>query len=207
MKTKLSAVALIASAVTIAQANPGGVHAVTGTSPRGAVARSAPAVHAPMRPGGVSSFRSTPIRSYGSRPFYSGQRHTSFGMRSSPSSAVPAAFLFESRFVYALGSVHRSNYPATQSCRAIRESQKLSCHTRVEPAKHRNAIPEWKQSAEREQYSECQQSPERKPFPKWKQSYAARLAKTRFRSPIRELASRLEPQLRPLVEWPPMLLH
>ena len=30
MKTKLSAVALVASAVTIAQANPGGVHAVTG---------------------------------------------------------------------------------------------------------------------------------------------------------------------------------
>src|SRR5881394_162205 len=87
MKTKLSAVALVASAVTIAQANPGGVHAATGTSHRGAVARSAPAVHAPMRPGGVSSFRSTPMQSHGSRPFYSGQRSPSFGMRSSPSSA------------------------------------------------------------------------------------------------------------------------
>ena len=43
MKTKLSAVALVASAVTIAQANPGGVHAVTGAPHRGAVARSAPA--------------------------------------------------------------------------------------------------------------------------------------------------------------------
>ena len=69
---------------------------------------------------------------------------------------VPAAVLFESRFVYAFGSIHRSNYPATQSCRAIRESQKSSCHTRVEPAKHRNAVPEWKQSTERKQ------------FPKWK---------------------------------------
>src|SRR6266511_3266003 len=87
MKTKLSAVALVASAVTIAQANPGGVPAAKGASPRGAVARSAPAVHAPMRPGGVSSFRSTPLRSQGSRPFYSGQRPPSFGMRSSPSSA------------------------------------------------------------------------------------------------------------------------
>src|SRR6266481_3436218 len=87
MKTKLSAVALVASAVTIAQANPGGVHAVAGGSHRGAVGRSPPAVHAPMRPGGVSSFRSTPMRSPGSRPFYSGQRHSSFGMRSSPSSA------------------------------------------------------------------------------------------------------------------------
>ena len=74
MKTKLSAVALVASAVTIAQANPGGVPAAKGASHRGAVARSAPAVHAPMRPGGVSSFRSTPMRSHGGRPFYSGQR-------------------------------------------------------------------------------------------------------------------------------------
>src|SRR5438876_10131982 len=87
MKIKLSAVALVASAVTIAQANPGGVHPVAGGSHISAVGRSAPAVHAPMRPGGVSSFRSTPMRSPVSRPFYSGQRHSSFGMRSSPSSA------------------------------------------------------------------------------------------------------------------------
>src|SRR6267378_1916331 len=120
---------------------------------------------------------------------------------------VPAAFLFESRFVHAFRSIHRSNYPATQSCRAIRESQKSSCRTRVEPAKHRNAVPEWKQSTECKQSPESKQSAERKQFPKWKQSSAARLAKTRFRSPIRELASRLEPQLRPPVEWPPMLLH
>src|SRR4030095_14309851 len=86
MKPNLSAVALVASAVTIVQANPGGGHAVTGASHRGTVARSAPAVHAPMRPG-VSSFRSPPVRSHGSRPFYSGQRHSSFGMRSSPSFA------------------------------------------------------------------------------------------------------------------------
>src|SRR4030095_2449133 len=87
MKTKLSAVALVASAVTIAQANPGGVHAARGASHRGAVARSASAVHAPMRPGGVSSFRSTPLRSHASSTFYSGQPHSSFGRRSSPSSA------------------------------------------------------------------------------------------------------------------------
>src|SRR5882724_12448554 len=92
MKTKLFVVALVASAVTIAQANPGSVHAVTGGSHRGAPARSAPAVHAPMRPGGVSSLRSTPMRSHGSRPFYSGQRHSSFRMRSSPSSAYRRPF-------------------------------------------------------------------------------------------------------------------
>src|SRR5205807_2541012 len=102
MKTKLSAVALVASAFTIAQANPGGVHAVAGGSHRGAVGRSAPAVHAPMRPGGVSSFRSTPMRSPGSRPFYSVQRSPSFGMRSSPSSAYRRPF-YSSR-----GSVMRS---------------------------------------------------------------------------------------------------
>src|SRR5438132_9135668 len=72
MKTKLSAVALVASAVTIAQANPGGVHAVAGGSHRGAVGRSAPAVHAPMRPGGLSTVRPTPMRSPGRRAFLSG---------------------------------------------------------------------------------------------------------------------------------------
>jgi hypothetical protein len=87
MKTKLSAVALVASAVTIAQANPGAVPAARGASRGGPVTRGAPAVHAPMRPGGVASFRSTPMRSYGSRPFYSGQRSPSFRMHSSPSFA------------------------------------------------------------------------------------------------------------------------
>src|ERR1044072_5328987 len=87
MKTKLSVIALVASGVTIAQANPGAVPAAKGASHGGPVTRSAPAVHAPMRAGGVSSFRSTPMRSYGSRPFYSGQRSPSFGMRSSPSFA------------------------------------------------------------------------------------------------------------------------
>jgi hypothetical protein len=65
---------------------------MTAPSHRGAVARSAPAgrapaIHAPMRPGGVSSFRTTPMRSHGSSAVYSGQRSPSFGMRSSPSFA------------------------------------------------------------------------------------------------------------------------
>ena len=65
---------------------------------------------------------------------------------------VPATFVFESRFVHAFRSIHRSNYPATQSCRVIRESQKSSCHTRLESAKHRNAVAKWKQSTERKQF-------------------------------------------------------
>src|SRR5438094_4409203 len=81
MKTKWLSVAVFASVAMIAQANPGGFHAGTGASHGGAVAHRAPAVHAPMRPGGFSSFHSTPMRAYGSRPFYSGQRYSSFGMR------------------------------------------------------------------------------------------------------------------------------
>ena len=81
MKTKWLSVVVFASVGMIAQANPGGFHAGTGASHGGAVAHRAPAVHAPMRPGGFSSFHSTPMRAYGSRPFYSGQRYSSFGMR------------------------------------------------------------------------------------------------------------------------------
>ena len=57
---------------------------------------------------------------------------------------LPAAYLFESTCGHAFRSIHDSNYSATQSCRANRQSQKSSCHTRLEPAKRRNAIPEWK---------------------------------------------------------------
>src|SRR6266404_1730324 len=117
MKTKSLSVALLASAVTIAQANPGSVHrggggvrAGTGGFHGGAVAHSAPAVHAPMRAGGFSSFRSTPMRpggvssfhraparTYGSRPVYSGQRYSSFRMRSSPSFAYRRPYVSPSR--------------------------------------------------------------------------------------------------------------
>ena len=51
-----------------------------------------------------------------------------------------------------------------QYARAIHESQKSSCHKRVEPAKHRNAVPQWKQSPK------CKQSSKWKQCPKWKQS-------------------------------------
>ena len=92
MKTKLSAVVLVASAVPFAQANPGGVYGVAGGSHRSAGVRNAPAIHAPMSPGGASSFRSTPIRSSGNRPLYSGRHISPFGMRSSPSFAYGRPF-------------------------------------------------------------------------------------------------------------------
>src|SRR5262245_7474895 len=87
MKTKLFGVVLVASAVTIVQADPGSVPAAKGASRRSAFAPNGSAILAPTRPSGVSSFGSTPMRSQGSRPVYSGQRSPSFGMRSSPSSA------------------------------------------------------------------------------------------------------------------------
>jgi len=81
MKTKFLCVALLASAAIIAQANPGAYRGGGGVR-GGAVARSAPAARAPARVGGFSSFHSTPMRAYGGRTVYSGQRYSSFGMRS-----------------------------------------------------------------------------------------------------------------------------
>ena len=103
MKTTLFGIALVVSAATIAQADPGGVRAASGGSHGGAVAHSVPAVHAPMRPGGFSSFHSAPMQSYGSRPLYSGQRYSSFGMRSSPSFAYRGPYINPNR-----GSITRS---------------------------------------------------------------------------------------------------
>src|SRR5947199_1805217 len=97
MKTKLFGLALAASVATIAQANPGSVHRGGGGFHGGPVAHGAPAAHAPMRPGGVSSFHRAPARTYGSRPVYSGQRYSSFGMRSSPSSAYRRPYIHSSR--------------------------------------------------------------------------------------------------------------
>src|SRR5216117_2384277 len=97
MKTKLFGLALAASVATIAQANPGIVHRGGGGFHGGAVAHGAPAAHAPMRPGGVSSFHRAPARTYGSRPVYSGQRYSSFGMRSSPLSAYRRPYIHSSR--------------------------------------------------------------------------------------------------------------
>ena len=98
MKRKLLGLALIASAATIAQANPGNVQRSGTAFHGGAVARGAPAAHAPIHPGGVSSFRSAaPARMYGGRPVYSGQRYSSFGLRSSPSSAYRRPYISANR--------------------------------------------------------------------------------------------------------------
>jgi hypothetical protein len=125
MKTKWLSVAVFASVGMIAQANPGGFQAGTGASHAGAVAHSAPAAHAPVRPGGFSSFHSTPMRAYGSRPLYSGQRYSSFGMRSSPSFAYRRAYIYSSR-----GSFTRSG-PFTAA--TIRQGNRIAPF-----ANHRN---------------------------------------------------------------------
>lgn len=82
MKTKFVSVALVAGAAVIAQANPVAYHGGGGRARPGAVAHAAPAARAPVRAGGFSSFHSMPIRPYGGSTFYSGQRYSSFGMRS-----------------------------------------------------------------------------------------------------------------------------
>src|SRR6266566_6005976 len=81
MKTKSLSVALLASAA-IAQANPGAYHGGGGGFRGGAVAHRAPAAHAPARAGGFSSMHSVPTGNFGGRTVYSGQRYSSFGMRS-----------------------------------------------------------------------------------------------------------------------------
>jgi hypothetical protein len=82
MKTKLLGLALVASAATIAQANPGAYHRGGGGYRGGAVAHAAPAAHAPVRASGFSSFRSMPTRSFAGGMTYPRQRYSSFGMRS-----------------------------------------------------------------------------------------------------------------------------
>jgi len=170
MKTTFLSVALVSSSAIFAQANPAGFHGGGkgfhgGATAHAAPAARAPAARAPVRTGGVSSFGSRPVRNFGGGMLFVVWN-----------TFVPAHWISsvfdssKSGDVYPFRSIHGSNDPATQSCRAIRESQKFSCHTVVEPAKQRNAVPEWKQSTERKQSAEWEQSAEREHFPKWKQS-------------------------------------
>jgi Putative peptidoglycan binding domain len=87
MKTKFL-VAVLASAAMIVQLKAGGVRGGAGGSRGGAVARpsavahAGPAARAPMRSGGISSFRPMPARGFGGGTNYPRQRYSSFGMRS-----------------------------------------------------------------------------------------------------------------------------
>jgi hypothetical protein len=83
MKTKSLWIAVLASAALNAQAQVGTVHATRGGIHAGAVARAAPAVHAPARAGGFSSMHSMPPRSFGGRMIYPGRRYSSFATHSS----------------------------------------------------------------------------------------------------------------------------
>jgi Putative peptidoglycan binding domain len=91
MKTKLLSIALLGSAVIVAQANPEAFH---GTA-RGRVAHAAPA-----RSGGFSSFHSMPTRAYGGRTFYSGQRYSSSAMRPSRPGAFRYASVYPGRATF-----------------------------------------------------------------------------------------------------------
>lgn len=82
MKTKFLSVAVLASAVTIAYANPVAYHGGGGRSRPGGVAHTAPAARAPGRGGGFSSFHSMPTRSFAGGMPYPRQAYSSSGMRS-----------------------------------------------------------------------------------------------------------------------------
>jgi len=97
MKTKSLSVALVGSAAMIAQANPGAYHGNAGGFRGGAVARRAPAAHAPVRAGGFSSFRSVPTRSFGGGMAYPRQRYSSFGTRSYRPTAFSQPSIYPNR--------------------------------------------------------------------------------------------------------------
>ena len=87
MKTKFL-VAVLASAAMIVQVKAGGVRGGAGGARGGAVARPSAVAHAgaaaraPVRSGGISSFRPMPARRFGGGTNYPRQRYSSFGMRS-----------------------------------------------------------------------------------------------------------------------------
>ena len=73
---------LLGSAALTVQANPEGYARGGGRFHGRAVPPAPPPAHAPVRAGGVSSFHSMPMRSFGGRMTYPQQRYSSFGMRS-----------------------------------------------------------------------------------------------------------------------------
>jgi len=87
MKTKFL-VAVLASAAMIVQVKAGGARGGAGGARGGAVARRTAVAHAgaaaraPVRAGGISSFRPMPARGFGGGTNYPRQRYSSFGMRS-----------------------------------------------------------------------------------------------------------------------------
>ncbi len=81
MKTKFL-VAVLASAAMIVQVKAGGARGGAGGARGGAVAHAGAAARAPVRAGGISSFRPMPARGFGGGTNYPRQRYSSFGMRS-----------------------------------------------------------------------------------------------------------------------------
>lgn len=84
----------------IAQARGGVLHNGRGGVHAGAVAHVAPAVHAPARAGGFSSFHSMPVRRLGGGMIYPGQRYSSFAMRPSQRAAFRRPNMYPNRVTY-----------------------------------------------------------------------------------------------------------
>jgi Putative peptidoglycan binding domain len=137
MKTKFLWFALTVSAAMIAQVNAGGYRAGGGGFHGGAVAHAAPAAHAPARAGGLSSFHSMPTRAYGGRTLYSGQRYSSFAMRS----PRPGGFRYASAYRGRVSFTRSGPFTAA----SIRQPSQTSRFPRF--ANHRNlaATSVWNQ--------------------------------------------------------------
>jgi hypothetical protein len=100
MKTTFLSVALVASAATIAQANPGGFHGGGRGFHGGATAHAAPAARAPVRAGGFSSVGSRAVRNFGGGMTYPRQRFSSFGMRSNRPTGFRQGSIYRNRATF-----------------------------------------------------------------------------------------------------------
>ncbi len=144
MKTKSLWIAVLASAVVIAQAQAGTVRAAGGGRHAGAVAHAAPAVHAPARAGGFSSMHSMPRRSFGGRMIYPRQRYSSFTMHPSRPAVFRRPNMYPNRVTYT-----RSG-PFTAA--TIRQPNQINRFQRSANYRNRAATSVWNQRNTRRQF-------------------------------------------------------
>src|SRR5215471_12050224 len=144
MKAKSLWIAVLASAPVIAQAQTGTVHSAGASIHQGAVAHAAAAVHAPARAGGFSSMHFMPVRSFGGRTIYPGQRYSSFAMHPSQPAVFRRQNMFPNRVTYT-----RSG-PFTAA--TIRQPNQINRFPRFANYRNRAATNVWNQGNTRSQF-------------------------------------------------------
>ena len=144
MRIKSLWVAVLACAALLPQARAGTVRASRGSIHQGAVGHAAPAVHAPARVGGFSPMHSAPMRSFGSRMIYPGQRYSSFAMHPSRPAAFRRPNMNPNRVTYT-----RSG-PFTAA--TIRQPNQISRFPRSANYRNRASTNVWNQPNTRSQF-------------------------------------------------------